>query len=93
MLDVSSRHIAHGTAGWLAYYEPSRGSDIILQPWFDSGWIIRVPDADEAVVSTLALQDHRGLAAVLFHARKLGCDYVKLDQDGEVIDGLETYNW
>lgn len=88
MLDVSSRHVTHATAIRLAHSGLDDACpDIILSPWFDSGWIIRVPDAKEIqdVVS--------GLAAVLRYALKMKCDYVKLDQDGEVIAELETYTW
>lgn len=94
MLDVSSSHISHGNATFLANGDFARYEDLTVSPWFDYGWIIRVPNSTgDSTCTTLALCGHRGLADVLRHAQKLGCDYVKLDQDGEVIDGLETYNW
>ena len=93
MLDVSSIHITHATARFLADSNFFDNDDLTVQPWFDSGWISCVPDIEDTEIATLALTEHRSLAAVLLHAQKLGCDYVKLDQDGEVIDGLETYNW
>lgn len=94
MLDVSSSHLSHKTATFLSNGFFPNNDDLIVHNWFDSGWITRVPSSsDDTTCATLALTDHRSLAAVLLHAQKLGCDYVKLDQDGEVIDGLETYNW
>ena len=91
MLDVSSSHIAHNTA--IALASNKLNNVVIVQPWFDEGWIISVPDVDDVTCTTLSITNHRGLAAVLKRAQALQCNYVKLDSDGEIIDDLPMYEW
>lgn len=91
MLDVSSSHVTHTTAVHLPHNKFN--SVLTVQKWFDEGWIISVPDKEDMLHPMIIFGGHRALAAVLLHAQKLGCEYIKLDADGDIIDGLETYNW
>lgn len=90
MLDVSMWNIpfetdqALGTIGL---------TDTIVGAWHDNGYVVSVPEANDPVLTTISLQGHGALARILGFAQKLGCHYVKLDADAEVLDGFETYDW
>ena len=93
MLDVSTAHITQETADFITECIVPINMELSVSSWFDTGWIVGVPSNEEGAYGILALKGYRSLVAVFRRAVELKCDYIKLTADGEVIDGLETYNW
>lgn len=71
------------------------GTDYIVAEAHEYGWWVWVPEDtaqdDEQEQEFRAACPH--LAALMDHARTLGCRYVRLDADGGTIDGLPTFEW
>lgn len=79
MLVLSTTHIPE-------YAVSRRGwSHDWLEP-VNHGWLMRA-----TVITQGTFDIHLG--AVLAFAQNAGCDYVLFDQDGPVIDELETFDW
>lgn len=58
----------------------------LVQAQFESGWILYVPENIE--------EDRQDpLRKLLSLAKEQGCQWILLDCDGPIIDGLETFEW
>ena len=78
-LDLSTAHISGKTNSWLE----SEGRPSIHQT--DAGWFLWCSLFNEEMP--------RDLLTVVAYARGLGCCYVMLDRDAELIEALPTYEW
>lgn len=91
VLNISTSHIPRRTA--LALGEGGSRTcaelwdQLSYTPWHEYGWIIFVSDFSGI------RDDHPELAAVLKFAFDHGFDYLQLDADGSVYDGLPTFEW
>jgi hypothetical protein len=89
-LDASTAHVSKATADWLAGQarDTLKHGVIPTLVVYDYlyGWFVPVPeDMDRAVPFDLR--------AVLNHAKQHGCILVRLDGDGDEIEGLPTFKW
>lgn len=82
-LDISTGHISKDTADWLD--TDPRG--IIMHPKGEYGWFVYA--MQEELDDDVPLD----LVKVLVYAKSIGCVWVILDADGELIDELETFDW
>ena len=78
MLDLSTSHISHDTAGFLQYHRASSYQK------GDYGWFVATHAMDD---------DPADLVALLAFARAHGFDWIMLDRDGDVIPNLPTFDW
>ena len=89
ILELSNAHIPEHTARAIdGGYMPE---GIMLISVHDTGWMFYM--ADPLPRTTLRLQGHGELAALLALAEKHGCYYLKLDADAQVVDGLPIFDW
>ena len=88
VLDLSTAHLpehlgSHGLSG----------EDGVTAYDLDGyGWLMWIPPDPDSHAA-----DYPGLPAEVLtiqrYARQRGCDYVLLDQDADIIDGLPTWDW
>ena len=83
LLIASTSHVTEHEAQTLTSHGYSRG---------EYGWFLYVGMHWEPVLAEIeTLGD--GLAGVILHARKSGCQYVLLDRDADTLPGVSTYIW
>lgn len=90
-LNISSSHIAGSTAQALDSSAKQLMTHLTYAPWFNTGWIITVPNKHTDI--TLRLLGFSDLAAVLARARASECSKVLLRANGGELKGLELYEW
>ena len=88
MLTISTAHITEETANKLDREINENIIGLCVYEKTDFGWFIHVPDDLEEVVESL-----RDLCECLLLAKDLGCEWLCLDCDGEVLSYLDTYEW
>jgi len=90
MLTINSAHITKETADILADHNAAAGWTMMLAVYdFDEyGWMIYVSDSDGAEDGM-----PEDLAACVELAQDKGCDWLRLDSDGEIVDELPVYEW
>jgi hypothetical protein len=92
-LDISNAHVSKEARDWLNEQAAENHEDggypgcwHVASHVF--GWWLRAAEPDDA---------HEGfpesLLPVCAHAKAAGCDFILLDADAEVIDGLPVYDW
>lgn len=86
MLTISTAHITKVTAELL----DDGVRDLIVYPKGEYGWLIVVPESDVIDSLHIVMSD---LMRLLTFAKDLGCEWLCLDCDREVLDYLHTYEW
>lgn len=86
MLTVSTAHITQTTAEIL----DDGVRDLIVYKKDEYGWFIVVPESDVIVHLWTVLPN---LMTLLAFAKDLGCDWLCLDRDGEVLEYIKSYEW
>ena len=86
MLTVSTAHITKTTAELL----DDGVRDLIVYPKAEYGWFILIPSSDVIDSLHIVMSD---LMRLLKLAKDLGCEWLCLDCDGEVLDYMTTYEW
>ena len=94
MLTVSTAHITEGTAELL----DNDRLDIIVYPKDEYGWFITF---EENIANCYNSDKNKSnysyvpkdLLKLLMFAKDLGCDWLCLDRDGDILDYLDTYDW
>lgn len=104
-LDLSTCHITladngllaecgdQGLTGWM-----DRGGPAPIVVAYEEGFFVWVPDGDkkerrEYMDSYRKHGFSEALVKLLKLSRKNGCDQLRLDRDGDVVEGLERFNW
>lgn len=104
VLDLSTAHFTQVTLD--ALWAGDAPASIALEPGDDCAFVIvNVPPVERVVhhVGELHSMGHLNdpidgerwpadLRAVALVARELGCDFIKIDRDGDVIDGLPVFD-
>lgn len=83
LLDISTAHILESTAQWLN----NTPGDLILYPKAEYGWFIYT-GSEEFPEDT-----PEELANAIIYAESLGCHWLVLDRDGEIINELPSFDW
>ena len=84
MLDISTAHISQETSKILAENSPD---NYILSIPFEYGWIVY---ANELFEGDKKPED---LRTVIKYAQRKGCEWIKLDSDGDLVPELPEYEW
>lgn len=87
MLTLSTVHISKETAEMLDCIEGRYDVPLIVFNKDDCGWFIHVSDGFEEENMS------HDLKKCLLFAKDLGCKWLCLDCDGEVLDYLEKFDW
>lgn len=87
MLTISTAHITKETADLLNVEMKEDNMWLCVYNKENYGWFIHVPDDLE----DLNVPDE--LMKCLLFAKDIGCDWLCLDCDGEVLPYLHQYNW
>lgn len=89
MLTMSTAHIKKSTAEWLQN-EWQQCSSLTVYKKDDYGWFIFV--ASEVFYGE-QVNVPEDLACAIDMAKKVDCDWLCLDSDGEKIDDLPEFKW
>lgn len=81
MLDASTVHIKSSTAQWLETHP------IIMYDKGEYGWFIYTQSEE------LPADTPDDLIDVINYANSLGCSWLMLDRDGDIIDELGYFEW
>lgn len=89
LIVISTAHVSEATARRLDT------TPVEEWPWVGGryssyGWFLYAHDENTAVGDDAIPDD---LMAVMKWVFSQGCDYVLLDRDGDVVDGLGIYDW
>lgn len=88
VLDISTAHIRPQTSVMLSdEIEQSLGVSPVIAESLTFGWLVYVPEGPDHGFIPKELRDCFTLA------RSLDCDWVRLDPDGAIVDGLPIYDW
>lgn len=94
LLDLSTGHLPEEV------FENLKSFDGVTAYKIDYGYLLHVPEDVDKHFSEYVDDDEPeeyrtppALLVVLRHARKLGCDYILLDQDGRDDPDLPAYDW
>lgn len=99
-LDLSTGHLTRRTMGLLDSFLPENHVSK-LEEWgwpamtiatYDHGCFVTVPEHDHTSIDQREALP-RDLRDVLVYAQLLGIPLLRFDSDGDVIDGLPTYEW
>lgn len=85
-LDISTGYVSRNTMELL---ESCRPCGMTVAP-YEFGAFVSVPPLEQLIEESDAPDD---LKMVLTFARKHGCDVVRLDSDGGLVDGLPYFEW
>ncbi|MBS0454043.1 MAG: hypothetical protein JSS14_22295 [Proteobacteria bacterium] len=92
-LEVSTGNITKHTADAL---NDEKGDAIhthlSVVPFIDYGWLIYCT-GDAGALAALSMLGHRELVHLMERAKGLGFTWVKLDCDGEALEGSPTFEW
>ena len=86
ILTISTAHITKVTAELL----DDGVRDLSVYSKGEYGWFIFVPESDVINSLHIMLPD---LMRLLQFAKDLGCEWLCLDRDGEVLEYFNTYEW
>ncbi len=84
ILSVSTAHISKGTCGFLCWLPHEIDAVIYKKGYY--GWFILTCDLDEQ--SNIP----NDLWKLMKFSEANGCDWLNIDVDGPIVDGLETYS-
>lgn len=91
MLTLSTAHIKESTNNWLEN-EPQYLSPLVAYKKDEYSWFIYM--SSEIIALTEECEQlPDDLAAILNLARENNCDWMCLDCDGEILEGLPVYDW
>lgn len=80
MLTISTAHITEETNRLLCDGEVEAAYYAL-----DGGWLVLSYGPDDSVP--------KDLEACLALAEENGCEWLRLDRDGQIVDGLEVFDW
>lgn len=83
-LVLSTAHISEATAALLGDHSEAEDFNVVVYA-VEYGWLVWADSADFAGAPELS--------ALLKLAREQGCKWIRFDQDGEVVEGLPTFEW
>lgn len=66
-------------------------TDLVVYEMGEYGWLIMARPIDNMASDTLTHSDT--LENLLAYARKLECDWLRLDCDADTIEGLPRFEW
>lgn len=87
VLTLSTAHVTETTAKKLARYAETDSEMPVAYDLETYGWLVYTGDMSN---ETTWPDDLRTIVAF---ARNHSCLWIKLDRDGETVDGLPTYEW
>jgi hypothetical protein len=93
MLRMSTKHV-NGVndrdTAWLSY--PPEG---LLSIEYDEGWFVHVPPdlAKPEFADNCQRLLPKSIYDILVYAHTVNAHWINLDADGEIYDGLPTYDW
>lgn len=87
LLTISTAHITESTA---AFLDNKDREELVVYEKGEFGWFI--------ALTTYYLEDELkqipdDLAKIIYFALGANCQWLCLDQDGDVINGLPTFDW
>lgn len=87
MITISTAHIKESTTSFL--------EEILLFPVykFDYFYIIWIDDDMEPYLKPFKNAIPNDLWGCIMFAHNLGCQWLRLDRDGEIMDELPIYEW
>lgn len=88
IVHISTAHISKKTADMLEQEGVTNGLGISVYEKLGYGWFIYVPTGD---ITESSLPED--LKACLLFAQNMGCAWLCLDRDAEMVDGLSIYEW
>lgn len=98
ILDLSTDHISERTKTWLDDYSihpaktlyagnpPRNNCEVVIFSFWPYGWLVVAHDPSELTDAT-----PEDLRNVIAFAHAHGADWIKLDDDGDLIDELPTF--
>lgn len=86
MLTLSTAHISEDVATALTFEPHTNKMGLSVYSLSEYGWLIYIPDYETNNVPEC-------LKKCLEFAKNNGCDWLRLDCDGETVDELETFDW
>jgi len=87
-ITLSNSHISKNTAGFLSNEcGEAAKSPLVVYKMASYGWMILVPDTYDGLSLSKDLVD------CLEYAKKLECDWLRLDCDGPEMSELKKYEW
>lgn len=90
MLTISTAHISEESSEYLENVHDK----LVVYDKGDYGWMIVIDDNIKDFCNTIGNSNiPSDIISCMIFARECGCDWLCLDCDGMVIDGLETYSW
>jgi len=85
MLEASTAHLPRQVCEELGAYVG------VTVHRFRYGWLVWVPEAPEDAAAENDVPEE--LAGLLAYAHEHGCDWVLLDQDADLVEGLPSWTW
>lgn len=86
----STTHITEGDNNRLEYEATFKNeSSSLIVDKFEYGYYIHIPSE----FSELIHIHSEALQNLLMIAKDIGCQYLKLDRDGQTYENIETYDW
>ena len=87
MLTISTAHVSNETAELLDIDDIL---GVVLYPKDDYGWFIHI---DEDFMNDYEDEIPKELFKLMKFTKDIGCDWLCLDSDGEVLEYLDVYEW
>lgn len=96
-LILSTAHISYSISTYLEVFALNDESSWVVIPHRNYGWWVYVPSQDEEWQRARQLFDsHIGgteFWELLNLASSLNCQWLRIDQDGPIVDSLPTFEW